>query len=168
MRESEDAIIAQRALASGHGGLAVFREDDQLGHLVASEQSLLRALGADAPDLPDGFAEAHDKSTNGCDDADKFHTKGEYLALMDQMHQAAITAIEKTSEDDLDQLKGWLKKLGAVRANRVAPALDDKILTGWNGLMIAALAKGGRVVVDAAGDGFAFTFPDAKGQEPPV
>ena len=44
------------------------------------------------------------------------------------------------------QLEEWRKKLFAVRAKRVAPALDDKILTGWNGLMIASMAKGARVL----------------------
>jgi uncharacterized protein YyaL (SSP411 family) len=37
-------------------------------------------------------------------------------------------------------------KLYAVRARRVAPARDDKILTAWNGLMLSALALGGRVL----------------------
>ncbi len=32
------------------------------------------------------------------------------------------------------------------RARRTRPLRDDKILTGWNGLMIAALARGGRVL----------------------
>lgn len=34
------------------------------------------------------------------------------------------------------------------RRDRVRPFLDDKILSGWNGLMIAALARGGRVLDD--------------------
>jgi uncharacterized protein YyaL (SSP411 family) len=37
-------------------------------------------------------------------------------------------------------------KLYAARARRIAPARDDKILAGWNGLMISALALGGRVL----------------------
>jgi uncharacterized protein YyaL (SSP411 family) len=42
-----------------------------------------------------------------------------------------------------------------ARRRRVAPALDDKILTAWNGLMIGGLAEGGRALgegryVDAA------------------
>ena len=38
------------------------------------------------------------------------------------------------------------QKLFEARQKRVRPGLDDKILTGWNGLMIAALAKGAAVL----------------------
>ena len=38
------------------------------------------------------------------------------------------------------------QKLFEAREKRVRPGLDDKILTGWNGLMIAALAKGAAVL----------------------
>lgn len=37
------------------------------------------------------------------------------------------------------------QKLAKARNGRVPPALDDKILTDWNGLMIAALARVGRL-----------------------
>ena len=37
-------------------------------------------------------------------------------------------------------------KLLATRGNRVKPHLDGKVLTSWNGLMIAALAKAGRAL----------------------
>jgi uncharacterized protein len=36
----------------------------------------------------------------------------------------------------------------AAREKRVPPAMDTKILVSWNGLMIAALAEGGRVLAD--------------------
>ncbi|HEY7570700.1 MAG TPA: thioredoxin domain-containing protein [Nitrososphaeraceae archaeon] len=39
-------------------------------------------------------------------------------------------------------------KLFNFRSKRVAPGLDDKILTSWNGLMISAFAKGYRVTGD--------------------
>ncbi|MDE3168028.1 MAG: thioredoxin domain-containing protein, partial [Acidobacteriota bacterium] len=38
------------------------------------------------------------------------------------------------------------RELMAARAKRVRPHLDDKILAGWNGLMISALALGGAVL----------------------
>jgi uncharacterized protein YyaL (SSP411 family) len=37
----------------------------------------------------------------------------------------------------------------AARAGRIRPHLDDKILTGWNGLMISAFAQGGAVLGEA-------------------
>jgi uncharacterized protein YyaL (SSP411 family) len=40
------------------------------------------------------------------------------------------------------------EKLFNVREKRIHPYKDDKILTAWNGLMIAALAIGGRVLGD--------------------
>jgi len=43
-------------------------------------------------------------------------------------------------------LEAARKKLFAARSHRVRPFLDDKILTDWNGLMIAALARAGRVL----------------------
>ncbi|WP_342773067.1 thioredoxin domain-containing protein [Paenibacillus flagellatus] len=42
--------------------------------------------------------------------------------------------------------KAWREKLFAYREKRVRPHKDDKILTSWNGLMIAALAKGAKVL----------------------
>jgi hypothetical protein len=44
-------------------------------------------------------------------------------------------------------LEGRLK-LFAARENRVHPYKDDKVLTAWNGLMIAALARGAQVLDD--------------------
>ena len=52
----------------------------------------------------------------------------------------------KVSEEALQKrLKAIRQKLFDYREKRVHPHKDDKILTDWNGLMIAALAKGARV-----------------------
>ena len=48
----------------------------------------------------------------------------------------------------LSRFEAARKKLFEQRKNRIHPAKDDKILTDWNGLMIAALAKGARVFGD--------------------
>jgi uncharacterized protein YyaL (SSP411 family) len=38
-----------------------------------------------------------------------------------------------------------IQKLKAVREKRAQPSADDKLICGWNGLAITALAKGHRV-----------------------
>ncbi len=42
------------------------------------------------------------------------------------------------------------RKLFEVREKRVHPGLDDKVLTAWNGLMIASLAKGAAILAGQA------------------
>ena len=49
-----------------------------------------------------------------------------------------------------DRLKAAMKTLYGIREKRTHPRRDDKILTDWNGLMIAALAKASRVFRDKA------------------
>ena len=54
------------------------------------------------------------------------------------------------SEEEIDgRLAAAKERLYAVRAKRVWPGLDDKVLTAWNGLMLAAFAEAGRVLVRA-------------------
>jgi len=63
-----------------------------------------------------------------------------------------ISQAAKLLGRDQDQLGAELKvsraELLAVRQNRVPPAKDTKVLVSWNGLMIAALAEGGRILKD--------------------
>lgn len=51
--------------------------------------------------------------------------------------------IEAELQRRLDPVR---QKLLVARSRRPAPALDDKILCGWNGLMISALARAGRLL----------------------
>ena len=58
--------------------------------------------------------------------------------------------VARLSGLSVEALHGKLKKarevLYAARAERVWPGLDDKVLTAWNGLMLAAFAEAGRVL----------------------
>jgi uncharacterized protein YyaL (SSP411 family) len=54
-----------------------------------------------------------------------------------------MASLDRLLTDARDRLFG-------VREKRIHPLKDDKILTSWNGLMIAALAKGNQVLGDPA------------------
>ncbi len=54
-----------------------------------------------------------------------------------------------TLQELIDRLHKIRQALFEAREKRVHPATDDKVLTDWNGLMIAALAKAGSVLKES-------------------
>jgi uncharacterized protein YyaL (SSP411 family) len=69
--------------------------------------------------------------------------------------EGASTLQLLTEPEDQTRLSSVRERLAAVRATRVRPCRDDKVVTAWNGLAIAALAEAGGVLdeqryVDAA------------------
>ena len=66
--------------------------------------------------------------------------------LYQSMTTADYAKFYKMEEHELlDRLTAIRKQLFQVRKKRIHPEKDDKILTDWNGLMIAALAKAAQV-----------------------
>ncbi len=61
-----------------------------------------------------------------------------------------INSLSNELDMSSDEFNGFIKKsrekLFNHRKNRTHPLKDDKILTDWNGLMIAALANGGKIL----------------------
>jgi len=57
----------------------------------------------------------------------------------------ATTGRELPADHREERLAKAREKLFAVRSGRIRPTRDDKILTDWNGLMIAALARAAAV-----------------------
>lgn len=51
-----------------------------------------------------------------------------------------------TGQELQAKIAGVRDKLFAIRSQRVPPGLDDKILTAWNGMMLASLAEAARVL----------------------
>lgn len=90
----------------------------QLGHLIGSAHRFLSLIGHAVPNLPEGFAEKHTKETAGSNDPQQFHTKAEYLALMQAVNDAAVAAINKTPDADLD-------KPGPVETREYAPTIGS-------------------------------------------
>jgi len=61
-----------------------------------------------------------------------------------------IASSQNISEEELElRIDEARTKLFEVREKRIHPHKDDKILTNWNGLMIAALAKGAQVLSES-------------------
>lgn len=79
-------------------------------------------------------------------------------------HLIKVDIDEVNENEELEErLNKCRDKLFEYRAKRIYPHKDDKILTSWNGLMIAAMAYAGRVVnnvayVHAAKEAIGFIF----------
>ena len=83
------------------------------------------------------------KSAFGADGAANFESKYHILTLPRSL--ADIAKDRKVTEEQLRKdLGAPLKKLFDARAKRARPFLDTKVLTSWNGQMIAGYAVAGR------------------------
>jgi uncharacterized protein YyaL (SSP411 family) len=74
-----------------------------------------------------------------------------------------VLSVPRPDEKEWEALGKSREILLAERALRPAPLLDDKVLAAWNGLMISAMAAGGRILsesrfVEAAGRAAAFAL----------
>ena len=78
-------------------------------------------------------------------------------------HQNVLSIVDpKLTDAEQTLLASARKKMDAVRAKRVRPHLDDKILSSWNGLMLGAVARASAVLnekeyLQAAEANYAFT-----------
>jgi hypothetical protein len=98
-------------------------------------------------DSADVFIKMYNLEADGnfADEATGGNTGSNILHVKNDLNNAAY----EMGVDSLELKKQLLQmrnKLFEVRKKRIHPLKDDKILTDWNGLMIAALAKAGRVL----------------------
>ncbi|WP_144509635.1 thioredoxin domain-containing protein [Bacillus sp. FJAT-22090] len=109
-------------------------EGEEGTYYIWSFEEIIETLGPEEGFL---FAKAFDITKEG-----NFESKNiPNLIYTDAGHLVDKYGI---SLDELeDKLERSRQKLFAFRQNRVSPHVDDKILTSWNGLTIAALAKAG-------------------------
>ena len=92
----------------------------QLGHLIVSEHTHLESVCPGAmPPLPAGFADKYSKETSTSDDADQFANKETLLEVYQQQRAATLQALDRLSDDDLDQaapepIRAYAPNVGAV------------------------------------------------------
>ena len=127
VRIRESIEWSLRELVTPDGAFASTLDADSEGEegrfYVWSKDEIDRVLGADA----DLFKRVYDVWPNG---------NWEGHTILNR-----LSAMELLSDDDEMILAVARAKLFQARSARVRPALDDKILADWNGLMIAALAQ---------------------------
>ena len=138
-----------RDLRDVRGGFYCGEDADSEGEegkfYVWTEAELLKILGPDRATLA---AELYGtREGNFEDEATGKRTGANILHLQEPLAETAlrldleVTELE-TRKRDIDTT------LLAARNERIRPHLDDKILTDWNGLMIAALAGAARILKD--------------------
>ena len=110
-----------------------------------------------------GFYSARDADSEGAEGTYYVWSKAQLRAVLgDEDAQFAISVfgtvphgelagkiipnLQEARTQDLARLAAILKRLAKVRKKRIAPRRDDKIVTAWNGLMIASLADASRLL----------------------
>ena len=118
-----------RELTDPAGGFRSSQEADSEGeegrYYVWTPAEIEAILGADAA----AFCQAYDVTLDG-------NFAGRNIP----------NRIEASPGPDLTAAR---RALLAARAKRVPPGLDDKVITGWNGLMISAFCRGAQVLGDS-------------------
>ncbi|MEM6328599.1 MAG: thioredoxin domain-containing protein [Bacteroidota bacterium] len=154
MREAAEHTLdyVVRDLQQDHGGLASAEDADSLdahgrreegAFYVWTEAEIAEIIGEEA--LP--FVRAALGTTpegNYRDEATRQRTGASVLHLPDDPARLG-DALGRTEAEVLARRREILDRLFRARNVRPRPLLDDKILTDWNGLAIAALATAARV-----------------------
>jgi uncharacterized protein YyaL (SSP411 family) len=97
-------------------------------------------LGADAGFLASHFGmEAGGNVARGRDPHGEFAGRNILAQVRPLAETARLFGMEPQAASDL--LVSCLNRLRAARSGRKRPHLDDKVVAGWNGLMISALAR---------------------------
>jgi uncharacterized protein len=130
-RVAETIGWLEREMLTSEGGFAssldADSEHEEGKFYVWSAAEIDAALGADAA----VFKQFYDVTPE---------SNWEGRTILNRLHNPALADPETEA-----LLARCRDKLFAVRAPRVRPGLDDKVLADWNGLMIAALAHAGLV-----------------------
>jgi hypothetical protein len=95
----------------------------QIGNVIGGDPFLVKAELPDAvfPELPAGFAELHSGKGAKIDSDPGFLTKAGYLKLLGEVRAAAVAAVGKLTDADLDRPSGEKMKFAG-------PTLGDVLM----------------------------------------
>ena len=146
--ETLDYIL--RDLRDPLGGFHSAEDADSEGQegrfYIWTQQEVLEALGRADGDL---FCAYYAVGENGNFESHERYHAGKSILHLDR-NPAEIAQDFGLSVAALEQRMAELRaKMRGVRARRVRPGLDDKVLTAWNALTISALARAAQVLEDA-------------------
>ena len=86
------------------------------------------------------------KARFGLDGPPNFEGKAWHLVISKSLVE--LTGNGRDAEAVRAELEAARRELLEVRNRRPRPGLDDKLIAGWNGLMIAGLARSGRLLAE--------------------
>jgi uncharacterized protein YyaL (SSP411 family) len=112
---------------------------------VWTDKEIDDSLGADAEVFKFHFGvQVHGNAPEGSDPHEELRGKN----VLIERHTLADTAKKfgQTEAEARQVLSRSRQSLFKLRAKRPRPHLDDKIIAGWNGLMISAFARGAQVL----------------------
>ncbi len=126
----------QRDMTDPEGGFYSAEDADSEGHegkfYVWDEREVLEILGEEDGEW---FCDLYDITSQG-------NFEGRNIPNLIEMTPDRFARLKGLSEEQLvSKLEACRQALFAYREERIHPYKDDKILTSWNGLMIAAFAK---------------------------
>jgi len=137
-----------RDMTSAEGGFFSAEDADSEGEegkfYLWTKDEIINLLGKEDGELIIKVFNVHDKG-NYFEEAGGHQTGGNILFLDNSMENVAqkVDSSETALYKKVDSLRQILFE---SREKRIHPYKDDKILTDWNGLMVAALAKSARIL----------------------
>ena len=119
-------------------------EDEEGKFYLWTEQEIRSALPKDLAEFGTKVFGV-EPGGNYFDSAERGRNGKNILHFSKPLNQLA-TEMKMTADEFINEIGKCQRLLHEARQKRVHPAKDDKIMTDWNGLMIAALARAGKVL----------------------
>jgi uncharacterized protein YyaL (SSP411 family) len=140
----------EREMLDAEGGFYAAQDADSEGiegkYFVWTVEEVHEALGSDADLFRGWFGVTPEGNFR-----DPHHPEltGRNVLTNWQDETTVATHFNLEAADFYDRIDALRTRMFEVRSRRVPPGLDDKVLTSWNGLALAAFAEAARVLGDA-------------------